>query len=113
MRKSIDITEKLELDENPCLIIQGEEFEVNADAATMLKVMGEISSAEKQSAGSGKGTVEHVFKLYELIFPEKTRKKFEENRISFRDLSVIIEFALDLIAGKTDAVGEKRPHAMI
>ena len=112
MRKSMDITEKLELDGNPCLIIKGEEYEVNADAATMLKVMGEISNAEKQSAGSGEGTVEHVFKLYELIFPEKTRKKFEESRISFHDLNIIIESALNLIAGETDTVGEKQPHAM-
>lgn len=112
MRKSIDITEKLELDDNPCLIIKGEEYEVNADAATMLKVMGEISNVEEQNAGSGEGTVERVLRLYKLIFPEKTQKKFEENKISFHDLNIIIELALDLIAGKTDAVGERQPHAM-
>ena len=109
MRKSMDITEKLELDGNPCLIIKGEEYEVNADAATMLKIMGEISNVENQGE---EGKVEHVFRLYNLIFPEETRKKFEENRIGFHDLNTIIEFALDLIAGKADTVGEKQPHAM-
>lgn len=105
----MDITEKLELDGNPCLIIKGEEYEVNADAATMLKIMGEISNVENQGE---EGKVEHVFRLYNLIFPEETQKKFEENRIGFRDLNTIIEFALDLIAGKVDTVGEKQPHAM-
>ena len=105
----MDITEKLELDGNPCLIIKGEEYEVNADAATMLKIMGEISNVENQGE---EGKVEHVFRLYNLIFPEETQKKFEENRIGFHDLNTIIEFALDLIAGKADTVGEKQPHAM-
>ena len=44
MAKKVNITEKLELDGNPSLIIGKEELEVNADAATILKIMGKYLS---------------------------------------------------------------------
>ena len=37
MSKIVNITEKLEMDGNPYLVIKDEKLEVNADAATMLK----------------------------------------------------------------------------
>ena len=40
MAKIVDITDKLSFDGNPKLVIKGKELEVNADAPTMLKVMG-------------------------------------------------------------------------
>ena len=40
MAKIIDITDKLTFDGNPSLKIRGKVLEVNADAPTMLKVMG-------------------------------------------------------------------------
>ena len=40
MAKCIDITEKLSFDKNPALIIKGRKFIVNADAGTMLEIMG-------------------------------------------------------------------------
>lgn len=39
MAKVVNITDKLELEGNPHLVIKDEELEVNADAATMLKIM--------------------------------------------------------------------------
>ena len=40
MARKVDITDKLSFEENPSLVIKGEVLEVNADAPTMLKVMG-------------------------------------------------------------------------
>ena len=40
MARKVDITDKLTFDGNPFLVIKGKELEVNADAPTMLKVMG-------------------------------------------------------------------------
>ena len=40
MAKCIDITDKLSFDKNPVLIIKGRKFVVNADAGTMLEIMG-------------------------------------------------------------------------
>ena len=36
MAKIVNITDKLEMDGNPFLVIKDEKLEVNADAATML-----------------------------------------------------------------------------
>ena len=37
--KKIDITDRLNFEENNCLIIKGKEIEVNSDAPSMLKVL--------------------------------------------------------------------------
>ena len=44
MARKVDITDKLCFEENPSLVIKGEVLEVNADAPTMLKVMGLMSA---------------------------------------------------------------------
>lgn len=46
MAKTIDITDKLAFDENPKLVIKGKELEVNADATTVLKIMGILGDGE-------------------------------------------------------------------
>ena len=43
MARKVDITDKLSFEGNPSLVIKGEVLEVNADAPTMLKVMGLMS----------------------------------------------------------------------
>ena len=68
MEKKVDITEKLELDENPCLIIQGEELEVNADAATVLKIMGMFKDA--QSNENGMSQAQYTLKMYNFSAKE-------------------------------------------
>lgn len=39
-KKIVDITEKLNFDENPVLKVKNVTIEVNSDAATVLKIMG-------------------------------------------------------------------------
>ena len=100
MAKIVDITDKLDMDGNPYLIIKDEKLEVNADAATMLKLMGkyeEISSSE--------ATPKDILDLYNLMFPEKSQKKIEKLKISFKDLTVLVEEAQKLIVGE-DEQGE-------
>lgn len=94
MAKIVDITDKLEMDGNPYLIVKKEKLEVNADAATMLKLMGkyeEISSSE--------ATPKDILDLYDLIFPKESRKKIENLKIGFKDLTVLVEEAQKLIIG--------------
>lgn len=95
MAKIVDITDKLEMDGNPYLSVKDEKLEVNADAATMLKLMGkyeEISSSE--------ATPKDILDLYNLMFPEKSQKKIEKLKISFKDLTVLVEEAQKLIVGE-------------
>ncbi len=46
MSKIVDITDKLQFEENPKLVIKDKELEVNADAATVLKIMGILGDGE-------------------------------------------------------------------
>lgn len=95
MGKVVDITEKLTFDENPKLLIKGKELEVKADAPTVLKVMGLMDS---DAPGA-----KEIMKAYELILPEKSRKEIDSMKLSFGDLIVVIQEAIQLIIG--DASG--------
>lgn len=94
MGKIVDITEKLDFDTNPKLVIKGKEYEVNADAETVLKVMGTLST-EGTSPGA-------VMKMYELIFSEKERKAIAKLGLQFSDFQKVIEAAIDLVTGSED-----------
>ena len=98
MAKKVDITEKLEFDSNPFLVIRGKEYEVNADAETVLKILG-ILGAE----GTGPSA---ITKMYELIFPEKERKVIEKLKLQFKDFKKVVENAIDLIIGEEENKGE-------
>lgn len=100
MAKVVDITEKLSFDQNPCLVIKGKQLEVNADAPTMLKLIG-IMKAD----GSGV-EMENLNKAYELVLPKESRKVIDEMKLSFKDWSTVIEAAMTLIMGD-DEPGEQ------
>lgn len=95
MGKAVDITEKLAFDENPKLLIKGKELEVKADAPTVLKVMGLLDSDSPNA--------KEIMKAYELILTEKSRKEIDSMNLSFGDLIIVIQEAIQLIIG--DASG--------
>ena len=99
MAKVIDITEKLTFDENPLLKIKGKVLEVNADAPTMLKVMGLM--------GGGNPGPKEIVDMYEIMFPEKSRKEIEKMKLGFGDLITVVEAAVDLIIGEENSQGEQ------
>lgn len=93
MVKKVDITEKLNFDENPKMVIKGVEIEVNADAETMLKIMGEFSNKSELHASLG---------AFQLIFSDKEQKKIMKLKPSAKDLMTIIEEAMALVVGGED-----------
>lgn len=99
MARVKDITDKLSFDVNPCLVIKGKKLEVNADAPTMLKIMGLVN-------GEGIG-VGNMDKAYELVFPEKSRKEIEKMKLSVNDWMVVVEEAMNLILGEDEIPGEQ------
>lgn len=101
MSKIVNITEKLELDGNPFLLIKDEKLEVNADAATMLKLMGKYGEMEASEA-----TPKDILDLYDLMFPKESQKKIEKLKLSFKDLAVLVEEAQKLITGEDEPEGE-------
>lgn len=88
--KKIDITDRLNFEENSCLIIKGKEIEVNSDAPSMLKVL--------QFMGGDAGAKE-VNDAYETLFPQESREKLAKLKLSFDDLIVVIKAAVELITG--------------
>lgn len=99
MAKVIDITEKLTFDGNPSLKIKGKVLEVNADAPTMLKVMGLM--------GGGNPGPKEIVDMYEIMFPEKSRKEIEKMKLGFGDLITVVEAAVGLIIGEENSRGEQ------
>ncbi|NBI64938.1 hypothetical protein D3Z38_18325 [Clostridiales bacterium] len=87
-----DITEKLNFEENPKLVIKGAEIEVDTDATTVLKVMGAIGNESDL-------TPKDVVKVYETIFKEKERQKIEKLQLKMRDFQVLVSEAISLITG--------------
>ena len=91
MAKVVDITDKLTFDGNPYLMIKGEKLEVNADAPTLLKVMGLF--------GNGQPGPKEIMNAYNLVFPEKSRKEIDKMKPMFSDLLIIIQEAVSLATG--------------
>lgn len=100
MAKIVDITEKLNFNENPKLAIKGKEYEVNADAETVLKIMGLIGSGDDVMP-------KDVVNMYELIFSEKERCRIEKLKLQFDDFQKVVESAINLITGADDTLGEQ------
>ena len=97
MARKIDITDKLSFEENPSLIIKGKNIEVNADAPTMLKVMGLMSSDDPGA--------QEILEAYNMVFPEKSKKEIEKMKLGFKDLIIVVQEAVQLISGVEDPDG--------
>lgn len=91
MAKVIDITDKLDFEGNPRIKIKNTEYEVQADAATVLKIMGIIGDNKEPSP-------KEIAKICELIFQESDRKKIE--KLKFKDYQVLVFTAMSLIIGE-------------
>lgn len=98
MAKVVDITEKLNYEENPIIKVKDKKIEVNTDAATMLKVMGVLSDNENPGP-------KEILTMYELMFAEKERKKIEQLKLNFNDFTTVVFTAINLITGE-DEQGE-------
>ena len=97
MAKTIDITDKLAFDENPKLVVKGKELEVNADATTVLKIMGILGDGENVQPSD-------VVRMYELIFSEADRKKIDKMKLQFADFQTLVFSAIGLITGEEESV---------
>lgn len=95
MAKKINITDKLEFEANPVMEIGNLEVEVNADAETMLRLMGTFAE---------KSELEAVGEAMNLVFsPEDVEAigKLEKNgkKLSGRSLMTIVQEAMKLVMG--------------
>lgn len=96
MSKVVDITDKLNFEESPKLIIKGEEYTVDDSAETMLKMMALFDD---------KTEAEAVPEAFRLLFSESDRKKISDFKLNFKDFTTVIEYAMNLIRGVGDDEG--------
>ena len=98
MAKVMDITDKLDFDSNPKIVINGEELEVNADAETVVLVMGALSETNQLQA---------MHKALNLLFkPEGIEKlcsiKKNGKKLTSKGLMTIIDEAMTLVMGEDE-----------
>ena len=98
MSKIIDITNKLNFDEKPKLVIKGTEIEVNNDAISFIKTVAIFDSEDGVKPSD-------ILSALELLFDKENREKIAKLHLSFADLSTLIRTATDLIADE-DSEGE-------
>ena len=106
MAKVIDITERLDFDGNPIIKIKDVELEVNADASTMLKVLGILSKNDNSGP-------KEVLDMYELIFSKAVRSKIEKMGLNFKDFTKLVYAAINLVNGEEDGQGGAVTRTMI
>lgn len=98
MSKIIDITNKLNFEEKPKILVKGTEIEVNNDAISFIKAIALFDSENGVSSSD-------LLSALELLFDEENREKITKLHLSFADLSTVIKTATELIAGN-DSEGE-------
>lgn len=103
MSKIIDITNKLNFEEKPKILVKGTEIEVNNDAISFIKAIA-LFDSENDISGSD------LLSALELLFDEENREKIAKLHLSFADLSTVIKTATELIAGN-DSEGEAQTPA--
>lgn len=88
-----DITDKLELAEDPVLVIKGKEIPVNTDAVVMLKLMDIMDGEEF--------TARKMREAYEIMFSVKARKTIDSLGLKVNDWQKVVESAIELISDGT------------
>lgn len=96
MGKVVDITEKLNFQENPVMQVGDLKVEVNADAETMIRLIGVFSN---------KSELEAVGEAMNLIFKEEDVEKIcsmERNgkKLTGKSLVTIVQEAVELVMGE-------------
>lgn len=94
--KTIDITEKLNFEEKPAVIIGDTAITINNSAVAMLKILPRLDDLTSNPAA--------LTDILNLLVPESDRKKLSALELSFGDFVTFIEAAVSLVTG--DSEGE-------
>lgn len=91
----MDVTEQLKFEENPCIKIKNKKYEVNADATTVIEVMGLMSDEEKI-------TPKDIAKMCSIIFTDKAIEDLAKLKLKFNDYVTVCKAAINLITGNDE-----------
>lgn len=98
MAKVVNITDKLDFDVDPTLVIGNLKVRVRSDAETMLKLMGVLSKGESLST---------VKEALGLLLSEKDlsmicKYKKDGKKLSAKSLMLIVNTAIELVTGEDE-----------
>ena len=104
MSKIVNITDKLNFEENPALQIGEMQVEVHADAETVLRLMGTFKDKDEADINT-------VTEMMGLLFdPEAVEQlcamKNDGKKLSAKSLMIIVQEAMNLVMGE-DSPGEQ------
>ena len=95
MSKRVDLTEKLDFEGTPVIVVKGVEIEVNDDAQNVLKLMG-------MAAEGGDVNTEMLEKMANMLFTEQGKKNLDSLKLNMASYTKVIETAMDLATGEYD-----------
>lgn len=93
MSKRIDLTEKLDFEGTPVIVVSGVEIEVNDDAQNVLKLMG-------MAADNNDINAETLGKMADMLFTKQGKKNLDSLKLNMANYTKVIETAMDLATGE-------------
>lgn len=95
MAKIVDITDKLNFEEKPMIVIKKKKIKVNNDAKSIMELMAMVEDDEVSE-------VQVVQKGMALLFEDEERKKLDSMNLSVMNLMTVISSAMKLAADTGD-----------
>ena len=103
MSKLIDITDKLNFEEEPSVRVKNVDLAINNDAVSMLKVAALFED--------GNGKSKDVIEMYHLLFDESEREKIEKLKLNMHDFNALISESAKIATGDLTDEGEAQTPA--
>lgn len=101
--KKFDITDKLEMERDTALVINGEEIEVKTDAKTALILLGKIKSGELTFQNKD------LSEVLDIILTRESVKRLNAMNLSFKDYVTVSTYAIGAVTGDLNQ-GEVQTH---
>ena len=98
MARIVDITDKLNFEEQPALRIKGVEIPINNKAVDVLKITPLM--------GKEKVTGKDFVSIYETVFPPESREMLEKLNLDMDDFTAVVWEGAKLISNNEDDEGE-------
>lgn len=85
-----NLTEKLDFNADPVIVINDQELTVNSDAESVLKIMDVIET---------KGEMQGALECLNILFGEEDMDKIKKMKLKMPDFMKLIQVAADLAMG--------------
>ncbi len=85
-----NLTEKLNFDADPVMVIKDVEITIKSDAENVLKLMDIVQN---------KGEIEGALEAFQIMLSEEDMEKLKGLKLKMKDYILVLETAMDLAMG--------------